>query len=160
MREAIYPGSFDPVTTGHLDIIRRGAEIFDKVTVAVLINVDKKGFFTVDERVIMLEEVTKEFDNVEIISFLGLLVDLLNERNNPVILKGLRNSTDFDYEMQMDILNKMLEGKAETMYMISKMEYCAISSSAVKQIVRFGGNIEGMVPSIVLKNLKEKLSLV
>lgn len=160
MREAIYPGSFDPVTTGHLDIIRRGAEIFDKVTVAVLINVDKKGFFTVDERVIMLEEVTKEFDNVEIISFSGLLVDLLNERNNPVILKGLRNSTDFDYEMQMDILNKMLEGKAETMYMISKMEYCAISSSAVKQIVRFGGNIEGMVPSIVLKNLKEKLSLV
>lgn len=160
MREAIYPGSFDPVTLGHLDIIKRGAKIFDKLTIAVLINVDKKGFFTIDERVNMLKEVTKEFENVEVISFSGLLIDLLNEKNNPVILKGLRNSTDFDYEMQMDILNKMLDQECETMYMISKLEYNAVSSSAVKQIIAFNGNVSSMVPENVLKKLKEKLNLV
>ena len=104
MRKAIYPGSFDPVTKGHLDIIRRGAKNFDKLTVSVLVNIDKKGLFTIDERVELLKEATKEFDNVEIISFSGLLVDLVKGEENLVILKGLRNSTDFNYEMQMDNL--------------------------------------------------------
>ena len=141
MREAIYPGSFDPVTNGHLDIIFRGAKIFDKVTVAILVNVDKKGLFTVDERVCMLKEVTKDYDNIEVISFLGLLVELVKIKGNPVILKGLRNSTDFEYEMQMDLLNKMLDESAETMYLVSNSNYAQVSSSAVKQIMKFNGNI-------------------
>ena len=157
MREAIYPGSFDPVTNGHLDVIKRASKIFDKVTVAVLINVDKKGLFTTDERVEMLKEATKDFENVEVISFLGLLVELVRMRNNPVILKGLRNSTDFEYEMQMDLLNKILDEEVETMYIVSTPMYAQISSSAVKQIVRFNGNIDKMVPEFVKVKLLGKI---
>lgn len=160
MREAIYPGSFDPVTNGHLDIIRRGAKIFDKLTVSVLVNIDKKGLFTIDERVELLKEATKEFDNVEIISFSGLLVELIKERENAVILKGLRNSTDFNYEMQMDNLNKTLNEKCETMYLISTPEYSSISSSAVKQIARFKGDIGSMVNSFTKERVLEKVSMV
>ena len=160
MREAIYPGSFDPVTNGHLDVIKRASKIFDKVTVAVLVNVDKKGLFTIDERVEILKEATKDFENVEVISFLGLLVELVRIRNNPVILKGLRNSTDFEYEMQMDLLNKILDQEVETMYIVSTPMYAQISSSAVKQIVRFNGNIDKMVPDFVKVKLLNKMGMI
>ena len=160
MRKAIYPGSFDPVTKGHLDIIRRGAKNFDKLTVSVLVNIDKKGLFTIDERVELLKEATKEFDNVEIISFSGLLVDLVKGEENLVILKGLRNSTDFNYEMQMDNLNKILDSECETMYLVSIPKYSSISSSAVKQIARFGGDISFMVNDVTEKKILEKISMV
>ena len=160
MRKAIYPGSFDPVTKGHLDIIRRGAKNFDKLTVSVLVNIDKKGLFTIDERVELLKEATKEFDNVEIISFSGLLVDLVRGEENLVVLKGLRNSTDFNYEMQMDNLNKILDSECETMYLVSIPKYSSISSSAVKQIARFGGDISFMVNDVTEKKILEKISMV
>ncbi|MGL4451569.1 MAG: pantetheine-phosphate adenylyltransferase [Sarcina sp.] len=160
MREAIYPGSFDPVTIGHLDVIIRASKIFEKVIVAVLINVDKKGLFTIDERVKMLKEVTKEYDNIEVISFSGLLVELVKIKNNPVILKGLRNSTDFEYEMQMDLLNKMLDENVETMYIVSNPMYAQISSSAVKQIAKFNGAIDKMVPDFVKKKIVDKMGMV
>ena len=160
MRKAIYPGSFDPVTKGHLDIIRRGAKNFDKLIVSVLVNIDKKGLFTIDERVELLKEATKEFDNVEIISFSGLLVDLVRGEENLVVLKGLRNSTDFNYEMQMDNLNKVLDSECETMYLVSIPKYSSISSSAVKQIARFGGDISFMVNDVTAKKILEKISMV
>ena len=160
MRKAIYPGSFDPVTKGHLDIIRRGAKNFDKLIVSVLVNIDKKGLFTIDERVELLKEATKEFDNVEIISFSGLLVDLVRGEENLVVLKGLRNSTDFNYEMQMDNLNKILDSECETMYLVSIPKYSSISSSAVKQIARFGGDISFMVNDVTEKKILEKISMV
>ena len=160
MRKAIYPGSFDPVTKGHLDIIRRGAKNFDKLTVSVLVNIDKKGLFTIDERVELLKEATKEFDNIEIISFSGLLVDLVRGEENLVVLKGLRNSTDFNYEMQMDNLNKVLDSECETMYLVSIPKYSSISSSAVKQIARFGGDISFMVNDVTEKKILEKISMV
>lgn len=160
MREAIYPGSFDPITLGHIDIIKRAAKVFDKVTVAVLINVDKKGMFTIDERVEMIKQAISDFENVEVISFSGLLVNLVKEKKEPIIIKGLRNPTDFNYEMQMDILNKMLDKNCETMYFLADSKYNVVSSSAVKQIIAFNGNIEGMVPGIVLERVKEMLNLV
>ncbi|MGL4990381.1 MAG: pantetheine-phosphate adenylyltransferase [Sarcina sp.] len=160
MREAIYPGSFDPITLGHMDIIKRAMKVFDKLTVAVLINVDKKGMFTIEERVQMIKHAISDFENVEVISFSGLLVNLVKEKKEPIIIKGLRNSTDFNYEMQMDILNKMLDKKCETMYFIADSKYNVVSSSAVKQIIAFNGNIEGMVPSIVSERVKEMLNLV
>ena len=160
MREAIYPGSFDPVTNGHLDVIKRASKIFDKVIVAVLINVDKKGLFTIDERVEMLKKATEDCENVEVISFLGLLVELVKMKNNPVILKGLRNSTDFEYEMQMDLLNKILDEEVETMYIISSPMYAQISSSAVKQIAKFNGNINKMVPEFVKVKLLNKMGMI
>ena len=133
MRVAIYPGSFDPITNGHLDIIQRGCNIFDKVIVAVLINIDKKGLFTIGERVELIKKATAHLENVEVVSFNGLLVDLAKEYNARVILKGLRAVSDFEYELQMALMNSKLDPDIETLFMMTSIEYSYLSSSSVKQ---------------------------
>lgn len=158
MSIAIYPGSFDPITNGHMDIIKRGAKVFDKVIVGVLVNVDKKHLFEIDERVKLIDRVTKDIENVEVVSFNGLLVDLLKEYNANVILKGLRNSTDFEYEMQMAYINKELDSSVETICMMSSPENLHISSSGVKQIAKFGGNIEGLVPKEIISDILTRIN--
>lgn len=160
MSTAIYPGSFDPVTNGHIDIIKRGSKTFDKLIVAVLLNVDKKGLFTVEERVELLKCVTKNYKNVEIVEFSGLLVDFVYDKQDVVILKGLRNTVDFEYELQMANLNKMLKADLETIFMMSAPEFAAISSSAVKGIAKFGGKLDRLVPKVIEEELVKKIVMV
>ena len=138
MSIAVYPGSFDPITNGHVDIIRRGAKVFDKVIIGVLVNVDKKHLFEIDERVKLIKKVTNDIENVEVVSFNGLLVDLLKEYNANVVLKGLRNSIDFEYELQMSYMNRELDSNIETICMMSSPNNLHISSSCVKQVAKFG----------------------
>ncbi|MBP1888551.1 pantetheine-phosphate adenylyltransferase [Clostridium moniliforme] len=158
MRTAIYPGSFDPITNGHLDIIKRGAEIFDKIIVAVLINVDKKGLFNIEERVELIKKATYDIKNIEIISFQGLLIDLLKEKNSNVILRGLRAVSDFEYEMQMALMNNKLNSNVETVFMMTSAENSFLSSSAIKQVAKFGGNINGLVPNNIIKDIEKKIN--
>ncbi|SHH41641.1 Phosphopantetheine adenylyltransferase [Clostridium collagenovorans DSM 3089] len=157
MKKAIYPGSFDPITKGHLDIIRRGSKSFDKVIVAVLINSEKQGLFSIEERVSLIRKATFGIDNVEIISFEGLLVDYMEKNHISIILKGLRNSKDFEYELQMANVNKILGNEIETIFMISNPENSYISSSMVKEVCKLGGNISGLVPSEVESIIKKKI---
>ena len=154
MRVAIYPGSFDPITNGHLDIIQRGCNIFDKVIVAVLINIDKKGLFTIGERVELIKKATAHLENVEVVSFNGLLVDLAKEYNARVILKGL---SDFEYELQMALMNSKLDPDIETLFMMTSIEYSYLSSSSVKQVGKFGGDISGLVPKEIIDMVKIRL---
>ncbi|WP_294156423.1 pantetheine-phosphate adenylyltransferase [uncultured Clostridium sp.] len=158
MSIAVYPGSFDPITNGHLDIIKRGAKIFDKIIVGVLMNVDKKHLFEIDERVRLIKRVTYDMENVEVVSFNGLLVDLLKEYNADILLKGLRNSTDFEYELQMAYINKELNSNIETICMMSSPENLHISSSCVRQIAKFGGNIEGLVPKEIVSDILTRIN--
>lgn len=159
MRIAVYPGSFDPITNGHLDIIKRGSKSFDKVIVAVLINIDKKGLFDIEERVELIKKVVANMPNVEVLSFSGLLVDFLKIHNASVILKGLRAVSDFEYELQMALMNKKLDPEVETMFMMTSDEYCYLSSSSVKQVAKFGGCIEGLVPDIIIKDVINKFNI-
>lgn len=153
MKIAVYPGSFDPITNGHLDIIRRSAKIFDKLIVGVLVNVDKKGLFDYDERVELIKRVTKDIKNVEVISFEGLLIDCLKENNANIIIKGLRAISDFEYEFQMALMNNKLDSNIETLFMMTSANYSYLSSSAVKQVAKFGGCIEGLVPDEIIKDV-------
>ena len=156
MKIEVYPGSFDPITNGHLDIITRGARTFDKLIVGVLVNVDKKGLFNIDERVELIKKVTKDIKNVEVMSFNGLLIDFIKEQKANVILKGLRALSDFEYEFQMALMNTKLDPDVETLFMMTSSDYSYVSSSAVKQVAKFGGCIEGLVPKEIISDVMER----
>ena len=153
---AIYPGSFDPVTNGHLDIVKRGLKLFDKIIVTILYNPGKETLFTVDERLDMLQMSMKNLSNVEIDRFDGLLVDYAAKRKANAILRGMRAVSDFEYEFQMALMNRRLNREIQTVFLMTGLRWIFTSSSIIKEAARFGGNIEGMVPSMVLKRIKEK----
>jgi len=152
----VYPGSFDPVTNGHLDIIKRAAKIFDKVIVAVFKNPQKKPLFTMEERVELLKEATKDLEKVCVDSFSGLTMDYVRSKKAIAIIRGLRAVSDFEGEFQMALLNKELNNEVETIFFMSDIKYAYLSSSAVKEVAQFGGNIDGLVPEVVKKALAEK----
>ncbi len=157
MRRAVCPGSFDPVTLGHLDIVERASKIYDEVTVAVLVNKKKSSLYTVDERMALLAEVTAPYGNVKVDSFHGLLVDYCRDHDIPVIVKGLRAISDFDYELQMAQMNHGLAG-VETMFMTTNPLYSFLSSSLVKEVATYGGDVSGLVPERVHASLLERLA--
>jgi len=153
---AIYPGSFDPLTNGHVDIIRRGALLFDRIIVAVLINLEKSPLFTVPERVDIAQEIFAGNANVEVDTFDGLLVDYARRRGARVIVKGLRAVSDFEFEMQMALMNRKLNPDVETVFMMPTEPYTYVSSRLVKEVVALGGSVHGLVPESVEKRLREK----
>lgn len=154
---AIYPGSFDPVTNGHLDLIERGAKIFDHLVVAALRNLDKDPLFSVTERVEMLREVTRPWPNVEVDIFDGLLVDYARQRKAQILLRGIRAISDYEYELQMALMNRKLEPNIETVFMMPAETYSYLSSRLVKEIFRLGGSIRDLVPLIVEQKLRSKV---
>lgn len=154
--KVIYPGSFDPVTNGHLDIIMRASKNFDEIVVAILDNKSKSPLFSLQERIAMLEEATKDYDNVTIDSFSGLLVDYMASSNTNTVLRGLRAISDYESEMRNALANKSLDNNVETLFMVSKSEYTFLSSSVVKEIASFKGDVSNMVPKCVNIKLKDK----
>ena len=154
---AIYPGSFDPVTNGHIDIIKRAAAISDELIVGVLYNKAKTPLFSVEERVKMLCEVTKDIKNVKVLAFEGLLIEFANQMNANVIIRGLRAVTDFEYELQMSQTNHKLNPEIETLFMTTGLEYSFLSSSTVRELASFGGDISQFVPKTVEKQVIEKI---
>jgi len=156
MSIAIYPGSFDPLTMGHVDIIHRGSRLFEKIVIAVLINADKSPLFTVQERVEVAREVFRDRANVEVDTFDGLLVDYARRRQASVIVRGLRAVSDFEYEMQMALMNRRLNQEVETVFMMPAEPYTYVSSRLVKEVVSLGGNVKGIVPDMVERRLREK----
>ena len=157
---AIYPGSFDPVTNGHLDIVERGLKLFDKIIVAILTNPGKKSLFSLKERREMLEESMKDFSNVEIDTFDGLTVDYANQRKAQGILRGLRALSDFEYEFQMALMNRRLNREVQTVFLMTGLRWIYTSSSIIKQAAQFGGSIKGMVPPLVEKKIRKKYRLI
>ena len=157
MRRAVCPGSFDPVTNGHLDVFARAAHLADEIVVAVLVNRTKQSLFTVDERMEMLREVTAPFPNIRVDSFDGLLVDYCREHGIQAIVKGLRAISDFDYELQMAQMNYRLS-RVETIFIATNPEYGYLSSSLIKEVARFGGDVSGSVPESVLRRLTDSFS--
>jgi pantetheine-phosphate adenylyltransferase len=155
---AIYPGSFDPVTNGHLDLIERGEKMFDLVIVAVLRNVEKQPLFTVPERVEMLREVTRRWPGVEVDVFDGLLVEYARKRGAGVILRGIRAVSDYEYELQMALMNRKLEPRLETVFMLPGESYSYLSSKLVREIARLGASLDGLVPPVVEERLRAKIS--
>ena len=158
MLRAVYPGSFDPVTYGHYDIILRSCKIVDELIVGVLNNKAKMPLFSVEERVKMLEEVTKDLKNVRIVPFNGLLVDFAAKMDADLIIRGLRAITDFEYELQMSQTNHKLEPNVETMFLTTSIEYSYLSSTTVKEIAAFGGDLSQFVPEAVAVELRKKMS--
>lgn len=153
---AISSGSFDPITLGHLDIIKRGAKVFDEVYVVVLNNSSKKPFFSVEERLELIREATKDIPNVKVDSHSGLLVEYAKMRNANAILRGLRAVSDFEYEMQITSMNRKLDENIETFFIMTNNQYSFLSSSIVKEVARYGGSVVDLVPQIVERALKEK----
>ncbi|MGH9679816.1 MAG: pantetheine-phosphate adenylyltransferase [Candidatus Acidiferrales bacterium] len=154
---AIYPGSFDPVTNGHLDLIERGAKIFDRLIVSLLRNFDKDPLFTIEERVEMLREVVRPWPNVEVEMFSGLLVDYARLREANVILRGIRAVSDYEYELQMALMNRKLNPNVETVFMMPAVSYSYISSRLVREIAQLGGPISSLVPAVVEERLRAKV---
>lgn len=158
MLRAIYPGSFDPVTYGHLDIIRRSCKIVDELVVGVLNNNAKMPLFSVEERVKMLKEVTKDLDNIRIVPFDGLLVEFASRMNAGLVIRGLRAITDFEYELQMSQTNQKLDPNIETMFLTTSIEYSYLSSTTVREIAAFGGDLTQFVPEAVALELEKKMN--
>lgn len=157
MKKAIYPGSFDPVTYGHLDVIRRASSMFDELTVSVLNNKGKSPLFSVEERVKMLQEATKDLPNIKVTAFSGLLIDYARELDIHVAIRGLRAITDFEYELQIAQTNsKLSNGALDTIFLTTSLEYAYLSSSSVKEIAYFGGDISQCVPPFVMEQVYEK----
>ncbi len=158
MRIAIYPGSFDPVTYGHIDVIERSSKMVDKLVVAVLNNSSKNSLFSVDERVNMLREVTKHLPNVEIRHFGGLTIDFARECNAAIIVRGLRAITDFEYELQMAQTNRIMAPDIDTIFLTTDLRYAYLSSSTVKEVAMFGGDISEFVAPLVVEKVKDKFN--
>jgi pantetheine-phosphate adenylyltransferase len=156
MKLAVYPGSFDPLTNGHVDIIERGTRLFDKIVVAILVNVDKSPLFSMQERVDIVREVFKGHPNVEVDTFEGLLVDYVAARKADVIVRGLRALSDFETEFQMALMNRRLNSHIETVFMMPAEQYTYISSRLIKEVFSLGGQVRGLVPEIVESRLREK----
>jgi pantetheine-phosphate adenylyltransferase len=156
---AIYPGSFDPVTNGHIDIVERGLTLFDKLIVSILHNPKKEYLFPLEERLEMLKDCLKKFKGVEIDSFDGLLVDYAASRKAHAILRGLRAMSDFEYEFQMALMNRRLNREVQTVFLMTGLRWIFTSSSIIKEAIQFGGNIDGMVPKLVQNKLKRKFAL-
>jgi pantetheine-phosphate adenylyltransferase len=157
MKIAVYPGSFDPVTNGHMDIIVRSSKIFDKLIVAVAKNRNKTPLFTVEERMELLKKAVDGLQNVEVDHFEGLLVDFMRKKNAKVIVKGLRAISDFEYEFQMALMNRKLEPEVETVFMMTNYQYSFLSSSIVKEVGTLGGCIRELVPEAILSDIVKKL---
>lgn len=158
-RVAIYPGSFDPITYGHIDIIERGLEIFNKVIVAVAENEEKRPLFSVEDRLRMVKTYFKDNPNVLVDSFKGLLVNYVGKTNAKVILRGLRATSDFEYEFHMASMNRSLNTHLDTLFMMTSKDYFFVSSRTIKEVARLGGAVEGLVPDLVVRRLKEKFKL-
>jgi pantetheine-phosphate adenylyltransferase len=156
--KAIYPGSFDPLTNGHLDLIERGSKIFDELVVAILINAEKDPLFSERERVEMLRATTKQYANVTIDTFDGLLVDYVEQQNAQAVLRGIRAISDYEYELQMALMNRKLAPHIETVFMMPADTYSYLSSRLVKEVFRLGGTVRGLVPELVERRLHEKVN--
>ena len=156
--KALYPGTFDPLTNGHLDLIARGAKIVDELVVAILRNEEKLPLFSVADRVEMLTEETRVFSNVSIATFDGLLVDFARERKAKAVLRGIRAISDYEYEFQMALMNRRLDPELETIFMMPAEKYSYVSSRLVKNVVQLGGSVEGLVPPLVLRRLKARMA--
>ena len=161
MRRAIYPGSFDPVTNGHLDIIERGCKLFDEIIIAILVNPEKQPFFTVEERREMLAEVLQQIDRrsceLRVDSFSGLLVQYAVAQQADVIVRGIRAISDYEYELQMALMNRRLEAGIETVFMMPAESYSYVSSRLVKEVFHLGGTVQGLVPPLIERRMKEKI---
>ncbi len=155
---AIYPGSFDPITNGHIDMVERGLRLFDKIIICILCNPGKETLFTIEERLEMIRKSLKKFSNIEIDSFDGLLVDYGAKRNANAILRGMRAVSDFEYEFQLALMNRKLNRKIQTVFLMTGFRWIFTSSSIIKEAARFGGDVTGMVPPIVNQKLKKKFN--
>jgi pantetheine-phosphate adenylyltransferase len=156
--KAIYPGSFDPITNGHVDIIERGLKVFDRILIAVLENPKKEPLFTTKERVAMIKEIFAGRDDIDVKSFQGLLVDFAKKNHSSIVIRGLRAISDFEYEMQMALMNRNLTPDVETFFMMPNLRYSFLSSNLVKEVMMLGGNISDLVPGLVEKRLKNKIA--
>ena len=158
MKRAIYPGTFDPVTYGHIDVIRRSAKIVDELVIGVLVNNQKTPLFSPEERVEMIESVVKDIPNVRVVAFNGLLIDFAEEQNANFVIRGLRAVTDFDYELQMAQTNRIIDPDIDTIFLTTSLEYAYLSSSTVREVASFNGDISKFVPEHIAELVKKKFS--